>query len=62
VTGSFTLNLPVAELKDVRLLYAGRAYKYEAPSSPGATVTVFLDDSSETTTGSAASPAQGASR
>jgi hypothetical protein len=42
VAGTFTLNLPIKELKDVWLIYAGKPYKYDNPITPGATVNVLL--------------------
>jgi hypothetical protein len=47
VSGSITFNLPLAEVKDVRLVYAGKAYKYDTPIVPGTTVTVVLDRDKE---------------
>lgn len=44
VGGKFTLNLPVKELQDVYLLYAGKAYKWD-PIPAGVPVNVFLDPS-----------------
>lgn len=43
VSGTFTANLPVKELRDVRLIYAGKAYRYDNPITPGSAVNVFLD-------------------
>jgi hypothetical protein len=43
VAGTFTLNLPVKELKDVYLIYAGKAYRYDNPVTPGSAVSVRLD-------------------
>lgn len=45
IAGTFTLNLPFAELRDVRLIYGGLAYKLDNSILPGAPVNVFLDKS-----------------
>jgi hypothetical protein len=43
VVGTFTLNLPFKELQDVYLVYAGKAYKWDAIAS-GVPVNAYLDD------------------
>lgn len=43
VVGTFTLNLPFKELQDVYLIYAGKAYKWDAIPT-GVPVNAFLDD------------------
>lgn len=43
VVGTFTLNLPFKELQDVHLVYAGKAYKWDAIPT-GVPVNAFLDD------------------
>ncbi len=43
VVGTFTLNLPFKELQDVYLVYAGKAYKWDAIPT-GVPVNAFLDD------------------
>jgi hypothetical protein len=47
VAGTFTLNLPIKELRDVWLIYAGKAYRYNDPIAPGTTVNVLLDKSED---------------
>jgi hypothetical protein len=43
VVGTFTLHLPFPELQDVYLLYAGKAYKWDAIPT-GVPVNAFLDE------------------
>jgi hypothetical protein len=43
VAGTFTLNLPLPELRDAYLIYAGKAYKQDNPVVPGRPVTVLLE-------------------
>ncbi|CAN5321964.1 hypothetical protein BH11PLA2_BH11PLA2_00730 [soil metagenome] len=43
VIGSFTLNLPLPELKEAYIIYAGKAWKQENPILSGTPVNVFLD-------------------
>ncbi len=42
VAGTVTLNLPIAELLDCHIIYAGKAYAYDAPITPGTVVNVLL--------------------
>ena len=42
VSGSFVANLPFKEIRDVYLIYAGKAYKYDNPITPGTKVNVVL--------------------